>query len=92
MASETTISVWDHEDVRWNKVQLLMDLVAPCVQHTSPCAFDFLVYVDADLVVLDFALDLLLVFDAHNDKDVIMTSVERAAAAGIPMLAYDRLI
>lgn len=26
------------------------------------------------------------------DKDVIMTSVERAAAAGIPMLAYDRLI
>jgi D-xylose transport system substrate-binding protein len=26
------------------------------------------------------------------DKETIMTSVERAAAAGIPMLAYDRLI
>eukprot|EP01031_Cornospumella_fuschlensis_P027954 gene27954-33757_t len=73
VASEETISDWNYEDVRWNKVQLLIDLVAPCVEHSSPCAFDYFVFVDADLVVLDFGLDLVSVFETHGGRDLIMT-------------------
>lgn len=54
-------------DPRWNKVRYLLDLL-----HHPACPA-YLLWLDADLILLDDSLDIIAIADAHAEADIIMS-------------------
>ena len=64
----------DHcnEDMRWNKVKSSLMALHP--KHGWARHFDALVYVDADLAVLDFSLNIDTYLSKYSTYDLIMSA------------------
>eukprot|EP01031_Cornospumella_fuschlensis_P031890 gene31890-38557_t len=59
-------------DARWNKVLFLLETMKA---HD----YEYVAWVDADLVILDFSLDLVAIANQHHTADIIM-SKDKATA------------
>jgi len=78
--SQATNSNYEPRDQRWNRVKILLEALDP---HTgSHRAYQYLVWVDADLVFIDFSFSFEALIAAHPDADVII-SAERHAETGV---------
>jgi hypothetical protein len=61
----------DHYDARWNKIKLLYDAIQPngWGQHC-----DYVMWVDADWIVLDMKWDIAAIVSAHPTANIIVSA------------------
>ena len=58
------------QDQRWNKVKILLDALHP--QHGWAKDFDYLVWLDSDLIILDLGLDIIAIAEKYPQSDIIL--------------------
>jgi len=74
------------EDPRWNKVKILYDLLDPLSGQARHV--EYIVWMDADLVIMNFSLNLIGLFLEHSEADMILS----ADMADSPTIANTGLI
>jgi hypothetical protein len=57
-------------DQRWNKVKILLDALDPIEGWAKD--FQYLVWLDSDLIILDLGLDIIKIADKYGDSDIIV--------------------
>lgn len=64
---------YNESDARWNKVQMLLNGVKTVIASSDNYMGKYLVWLDADLILLDMKMKIELIAEAYPSADIIMS-------------------
>jgi hypothetical protein len=68
LVNSSSSDQFDTEDVRWNKVKIFLDLL-----EAKDPAVDYYIWLDADLVFVDFSFNIKSIMEQNPNVDIIMS-------------------
>ena len=74
MHSFHSLSLFKVVDERWTKIDILRDLIGRKYKETEELTSEYLLWMDADAIIIDFEFKLSDLIISHPDADILASA------------------